>query len=303
MHIGITGASGFLGREIIRQAGEQGHQVTAYSRRPEVPVAGAAKTAAFGSDLTFDGVEAVIHLAGESIMGIWTAQKKARILDSRIQGTRRVVEAMTRTAPKPRVLVSASGVAIYGSRGEEILTEESAIGPGGFLRKVAVAWEQEAVGAGAAGIRVVPVRVGMVLGRGGGALPLLARVFGLGLGGPLGTGRQWLPWVHVRDVAALFLHAAAHDGVSGPLNGTAPEPVRNVEFTRTLGQVLHRPTVVPAPAFLLRPLLREQASLVLDSQRVVPAKALSTGFTFRYAGLRPALEEGVGVEERVGVST
>ncbi|HEY0792979.1 MAG TPA: TIGR01777 family oxidoreductase [Chthoniobacterales bacterium] len=302
MHIGITGASGFLGREIIRQAGEQGHAVTAYSRRPETPVAGAARTVAFGSDLTFDGIETVIHLAGESIMGVWTTQKKARILDSRIHGTRRVVEAMTRTVPKPRVLISASGVAIYGSRGEEILTEEAAIGPGGFLREVAVAWEQEAARAGAAGIRVVSVRVGMVLGQGGGALPLLARVFGLGLGGPLGTGRQWLPWVHVRDVAALFLHAATHDGVNGPLNGTAPSPVRNVEFTRTLGQVLHRPTVLPAPEFLLRPLLREQASLVLDSQRVVPAKALSTGFTFRYAELRPALEEGVGVEERVGVS-
>jgi uncharacterized protein (TIGR01777 family) len=302
MRIGITGASGFLGREIVRQANEQGHEVTAFSRRPGTLIPGAAKTAAFGSDLVFAGIDAVIHLAGESIMGIWTPQKKERILGSRIQGTRQVVEAIARAASKPRVLVSASGLGIYGSRGEEILTEETAIGPGGFLREVAVAWEREAFRAGALGIRVVPVRVALVLGRKGGALPLLTQVFRLGLGGSLGNGRQWMAWIHVRDVAALFLHAVTHDDVNGPLNGTAPCPVRNVEFTRTLGQVLHRPTIVPAPEFLLRTLLREQSSLLLDSQRAVPVKALSTGFTFRYAELRPALEEGVGAEEGNGVS-
>ncbi len=293
MHIGITGASGFLGREIIRQANAVGHQTVAFSRRPERAVPGAGRTAAFSPGLDLHGIDAVIHLSGESILGFWTAKKKRKILESRIGGTRQVVEAIGRSARKPRVLVSASGLGIYGDRGDEELTEASPIAPTGFLRDVAVAWEREANRARDFEVRVCTLRIAMVLGQGGGALPLMAPVFRAGLGGNLGAGRQWLSWVHVRDVAALFLYAAAESAVDGPVNGTAPRPVRNAEFTATFGRLVHRPTLIPAPVPLLRLLLREESSLVLDSQRALPAKAMESGFKFRYPTLEAALNEAL----------
>jgi uncharacterized protein (TIGR01777 family) len=289
MRIAITGASGFIGREIIKLAQQQGHEIIACSRRPESPVPGAHRTVRFGPDLVLDDVEAVIHLAGESIMGWWTARKKERILNSRVQGTRQVVDAIARSTRKPKKLVSASGISIYGDRGDEELTEASPIGPDGFLREVAVAWEGEAERALLLGIPVCTVRVAMVLGHNGGALPLMASIFRLGLGGKLGTGRQWMSWIHVHDVAALFLHAATHDGLSGPVNGTAPDPVRNADFTRTFGTIVHRPAFLAVPTFLLHALLRETSSLVLQSQRALPVKAPASGFQFRYPDLQSAL--------------
>jgi uncharacterized protein len=294
MRIAITGASGFIGREIIKLARPQGHEIIACSRRPENPLPGAHRTVKFGPDLILDDVEAVIHLAGESIMGWWTARKKERILNSRIQGTRQVVEAIARSTRKPKKLVSASGIGIYGDRGDEELTEASPIGPDGFLREVAVAWEQEAERARLLGVPVCTVRVAMVLGREGGALPLMAPVFRLGLGGKLGTGRQWMSWIHVHDVAALFLHAATHESLSGPVNGTAPNPVRNADFTRTFGTVVQRPAFLAVPAFLLRALLRETSSLVLYSQRALPVRATAGGFQFRYPDLQSALSAALG---------
>ncbi|MBW0000928.1 MAG: TIGR01777 family oxidoreductase [Verrucomicrobia bacterium] len=294
MRIALTGASGFVGREIIKLAPQQGHEIVACSRRPENPVPGAHRTVKFGADLTLDGVEAVIHLAGESIMGRWTAGKKKRILDSRVQGTRQVVEAIARSTPKPRKLVSASGVGIYGDRGDEELTEASPAGSAGFLTHVALAWEREAEGARSLGVPVCTVRVAMVLGRDGGALPLMAPVFRLGLGGKLGTGRQWMSWIHVHDVAALFLHAATHDRLSGPVNGAAPDPVRNADFTRTFGAIVHRPAFLGVPAFVLRTILQETCCLVLDSQRVLPVKAPASGFRFRYPDLPSALSAALG---------
>jgi uncharacterized protein len=293
MRIAITGASGFIGREIIKLAHQQGHEIVACSRRPEKPVPGAHRTVKFGPDLIFDEVEAVIHLAGESIKGWWTARKKERILNSRVQGTRQVVEAIARSARKPKKLVSASGISIYGDRGDEELTEASPIGPDGFLREVAVAWEQEAQRAHWLGVPVCTVRVAMVLGRDGGALPLMAPAFRLGLAGKLGTGRQWMSWIHVHDVAALFLHAATHDGLSGPVNGAAPDPARNADFTRTFATIVRRPALLPVPAFLLRALLQETSSLVLQSQRALPVKASASGFQFRYPDLRSALSEAL----------
>jgi uncharacterized protein len=293
MRIAITGASGFIGREIIKLAHQQGHEIVACSRRPEKPVPGAHRTVKFSPDLIFAEVEAVIHLAGESIMGWWTARKKERILNSRVQGTRQVVEAIARSARKPKKLVSASGISIYGDRGDEELTEASPIGPDGFLREVAVAWEQEAQRAHSLGVPVCTVRVAMVLGRDGGALPLMAPVFRLGLSGKLGTGRQWMSWIHVHDVAALFLYAAIHDGLSGPVNGAAPDPARNADFTRTFATIVRRPALLPVPAFLLRVLLQETSSLVLQSQRALPVKASASGFQFRYPDLRSALSEAL----------
>lgn len=293
MRIAVTGASGFIGREIIKLAHQEGHEIIACSRRPENPVPGAHRTVRFGSELVLDGVDAVIHLAGESIVGWWTAGKKERILNSRIQGTRQVVDAIARSTPKPKKLVSASGIGIYGDRGDEELTEASPIGPEGFLRDVAVAWEREAERARLLGAAVCTVRVAMVLGRDGGALPLMAPIFQLGLGGKLGTGRQWMSWIHVHDVAMLFLHAATHNGLSGPVNGAAPGPVRNDDFTRTFATVVRRPAFLAVPAFLLRALLRETSSLVLYSQRALPVKASAAGFQFRYPELQGALRSSV----------
>jgi len=294
MRIGLTGASGFIGREIIRQARNQRDAVVAFSRHLDRTISGSAQVRVFGPEMDLSGLDAVIHLAGEPIIGLWTATKQRRILDSRVQGTRWLVESANRAKPPPAVLVSASGINIYGDRGDERLPESAAIGNSGFLRKVAVAWEQEAQRACSAGVRVVCVRIAMVLGKEAGALPLMARVFRLGGGGRLGTGRQWMPWIHIRDLAALFLHASRTELLKGPINGCAPNPVRNADFTRILGKIVRRPTIFPVPAFILRTALGNESSLLLDSLRVIPEQALKSGFEFRFPELYAALADVLG---------
>jgi uncharacterized protein (TIGR01777 family) len=294
MRIGLTGASGLIGREIIRQARNQQNAVVAFSRNRDRTISGSAQVRAFGPEMDLSGLDALIHLAGEPIIGLWTAAKQRRILDSRVQGTRWLVESAIRAKQPPSVLVSASGINIYGNRGDEHLPESAAIGNSGFLRNVAVAWEQEAQRAHSAGVRVVCVRIAMVLGKEAGALPLMARVFRFGGGGRLGTGRQWMPWIHIRDVAALFLHAARTELLKGPINGCAPNPVRNADFTRILGKIVRRPTIFPVPAFILRAALRNESSLLLDSLRVIPERALQSGFEFRFPELYAALADALG---------
>jgi len=291
MHIGITGASGFLGRQIVQNALTRGHRVTPFSRQTGKPVPGCEPVRSFGPEIDLSGIEAIIHLAGESILGLWTKQKRNKILRSRIDGTRWVVDAIGQTRSRPSVLVSASGAGIYGNRDEEILTESSSANSVGFLAEVATVWEAEGVRAEDAGVRYVPVRIALVLGKEGGAIPLMKTVFQLGLGGKLGSGKQWMPWIHIADVAALFLHALEIESVRGPLNGASPNPVRNEEFTKVMGEVLRRPTFVAAPEFALRMLPANEASLILDSQRIIPEKALQTGFRFRFPDLRNALTD------------
>lgn len=287
MQIGVTGASGFLGQEIIRQAVSQGDQIVAYSRTP--PVFGAIRTEAYGPGLPVSGLDAILHLAGESILGPWTRSRRDRIRQSRVQGTRWVVEALQNAATPPRTLICASGVNIYGDRGEEELVEESPIASSGFLRDVAVAWETEAMRAASFGVRVATIRIAMVLGWKG-ALALMLPAFSWGLGGRLGSGNQWMPWIHVEDVASLFLHAAREQSLAGPVNGVSPFPIRNRHFTRTLGSVLRRPTYCFVPSFILKAVLQDQASLLLDSQRALPKRALETGFRFRFPHLEDALQ-------------
>jgi uncharacterized protein len=289
MVIGLTGASGFLGQEIIRQAVSQGEQVVAYSRTPDKPVSEAIRTEAFGPGMTVSDLDAILHLAGESILGPWTNARRDRILQSRVQGTRWVVEALQNCPNRPRTLISASGVNIYGDRGEEELVEESPVGSSGFLCSVGRAWEAEAMRAESLGVRVVTVRIAMVLGRKG-ALSLMLPAFLLGFGGRLGSGNQWMPWVHIEDVANLFLHAAREESVTGPLNGVSPFPVRNRDFTRILGNTLRRPAFLVVPSFLLKAVLQDQTSLLLESQRALPKRALETGFRFRFPYLEDALE-------------
>ncbi len=287
--IGLTGASGLLGQEIIRQAVSQGDQVVAYSRTPDQPVSGAIRTEAFVPGMAVSNLDAILHLAGESILGRWTKARRDRILQSRIQGTRWVVESLQNAPNPPRTLICASGVNIYGDRGEEELIEESSVGSAGFLCSVAVAWEEEAMRAARFGVRVVTIRIAMVLGRKG-ALALMLPAFWLGLGGRLGSGNQWMPWIHVEDVANLFLHAAREESLAGPLNGLSPFPVRNRDFTRILGSTLRRPTFLVVPSFILKAVLQDQASLLLDSERALPKRALETGFRFRFPYLEEALQ-------------
>jgi uncharacterized protein len=291
MHIGITGATGFLGRQIIQDALAHGHRVTPFSRREGTPVPGCEPVRLFAPEIDLGGIEAVIHLAGESILGIWTKQKRNKILRSRIDGTRWIVEAIARARSGPSVLVSASGAGIYGDRGEETLTESSLPSSGGFLAEVATVWEAEGSKVEAADVRYVPIRIALVLGRNGGAIPLMKTAFQCGLGGKLGSGKQWMPWIHVADVAALFLHALETPSVHGPVNGTSPNSVRNEEFTKVMGELLKRPAFLTVPEFALRLLPANEASLILDSQRIIPEKALETGFRFRFPDLQSALTD------------
>jgi hypothetical protein len=293
----VTGGTGMVGPRLLRML----DQPVILSRNPERarekvghlvgriirwdPMAGPPPAEAFA------GVEAVFHLAGESVAeGRWTAAQKARIRDSRVVGTRNLVQGIAQVSDRPRVLVSASAVGYYGDRGEEELTESASPGRD-FLADVCVAWEKEALAAEKLGVRVVTERTGIVLGAGGGALAKMLTPFKLGAGGPLGSGRQWMPWVHVSDLARLYLHAAEHESIRGPMNAVAPHPVRNSEFTKALGRQLRRPAFMPAPYLGLRLLFGEFAQVLFASQRVVPQVALDTGFTFQYPDIAAALKE------------
>jgi len=239
----------------------------------------------------FEGVDVVLHLAGESVAeGRWTEQQKARIRDSRVIGTRHLVQGLAQAATRPKTLVSASAVGYYGDRGEEELAETAAPAHD-FLADVCVEWEREAVAAEASGVRVVTARTGIVLGAGGGALAKMLTPFKLGGGGPLGNGRQWMPWIHVADLARLYVHAAENASIRGPMNAVAPQPVRNSEFTKALAGQLHRPAFLPAPYFGLRLLFGEFAKVLFASQRVIPRVALDTGFVFQYPEIATALRE------------
>jgi len=241
----------------------------------------------------FEGVDTIFHLAGESVAeGRWTRAKKERIQQSREVGTRNLVLGIEQCANRPKLLVSTSAVGYYGSRGDTVL-DESAQPSDDFLGRVCLVWESEAQRATALGVRVVNPRVGVVLGDNGGALAKMLPLFKFGLGGRLGDGRQWMPWIHVDDVVGLMLHAADHESIRGPMNTVSPNPVTNREFTRELGAVLHRPTIFPAPALGLRLMLGEFADILLASQRVVPRVALETGYHFHYSDLEAALRAAI----------
>jgi len=237
----------------------------------------------------WEGVEAVIHLAGEPVAGArWTEEQKRRVRDSRAKGSRNLVAGIRATPRPPKVLVSASAVGFYGDRGNEILDESSTPGSG-FLSEVCLDWETEAARARELGVRVAFVRTGVTLSLSGGALEKMLLPFKLGLGGRLGDGRQWFPWIHIEDIVGIFLHALMSPAVDGPINGVAPGIVTNEEFTRELAAALNRPAFFPVPELALRVLMGEMAEVVTASQRVVPHVALDTGYRFKYPNLRPAL--------------
>jgi uncharacterized protein len=291
MKILVTGASGTIGRALVEALVSRDHEVLHLVRRAPVgpdevlwnPSAGAIDQA------RLEGLDAVIHLAGESIAGRWTAAKKARIRSSRVAGTALLSRALARQARRPEVLVAASAVGYYGNRDGEILTEESPAGSG-FLAEVVREWEAAAEPARHAGIRVVHLRTGFVLSATGGGLAALLTPFKLGLGGRIGSGRQMLSWIALDDLVGVFLRALSDPTLSGPVNAVAPTPVDNLEFTKTLAAALHRPAFLPLPEWAVRTLLGEMGEeLLLCSQNVQPAKLLDEGFHFRFPELEPAL--------------
>lgn len=298
MKIGITGASGFIGSNFGKLAARSGHQTVAFSRSGHAGQSWAAETRTLtgaaddnaGSSPVIDasGCDALVHLAGESLLGFWTAKKKHVIWQSRIDLTRAMVRSLDRLNPRPSVLLCASGAGFYGDRGDELLDESSSRGTG-FLSDLCEEWEAAARSAERLGIRVVCLRAGMVLGSEGGAFPLLRRVFRLGLGGRLGDGRQWQPWIHVEDQTRMMLWCLENPAVTGPLNQASPTPVTNRELTATLARCLKRPAFLHVPAMALRLVLRAMAAeMLLASQRMMPRAALGSGFEFRHPGLEGA---------------
>jgi uncharacterized protein len=273
MNIAITGASGFVGSRVTEKLRQQGPEVHALGRTPSTEHLASA--------------DAIIHLAGEPVAQRWTPEAKQRIYASRVEGTRNLVNAISNNARRPQVLVCASAIGIYGSRGDEILKEDSPP-DSDFLARVVVDWEKAARSAEALGIRVVNLRFGVVLGNGG-ALAKMLPPFKLGIGGRLGSGTQWTSWIHIDDAVKLILFAMENGQVRGALNATAPNPVTNAQFTRELARVLHRPAIFPVPPFALRLMFGEMAGVILASQRVLPAAAQAAGFQFRYSDLPSAL--------------
>ncbi len=288
MKIGITGATGFIGSHFATHARRHGHELVAFSRSPQRSLPGFTEVRKFTLDTTpnLSGLDAIVHLAGESLMGLWTPSKKRRILDSRIEGTRRIVEALVANSDGPRAFVCGSAIGYYGDTGDTAVDESSPAGTG-FLAKVSRLWEAEAEKAPAS-VRTTLLRTGFVLGDGG-AMKLVAPVFKAGVGGRLGDGQQWMSCVHVDDVAGIILHAIENESVSGPLNAVVPDPVRNVTFTQAAARAAHRPAVIPAPAILLKITLGELSHLLLDSQRVLPKATLASGYEFRYREVASAI--------------
>ena len=298
--IAVTGATGLVARALLPFLTAAGHRIRRVVRSrpgPEDilwdPAAGRLDAAAL------EGVDAVIHLAGESIAGArWTDEQKRRILDSRTGGTTLLAETLGRVGRPPRVLISASAIGIYGERGDEVLTEQSGIrtGPGTFfVEQVGHAWEAATEPAERAGIRVVLARIGIILTPGGGALPAMMPPFVAGLGGRMGSGRQYMSWIGIDDVVGGLYHALLTESLRGPVNLTAPAPVTNAEFARTLGRVLHRPSLFPVPPAALRLVAGQMADeLLLSSARVVPERLRESGYVFRHADLEAALRHVLG---------
>jgi len=296
MNIGISGASGLIGRSFCRLMRNGGHQLRIFGRTAVegLPVSSWDLFQGPPDLRALEGLDAFVHLAGTPIAeGRWTAQRKRLIRESRITGTRNLVEGLLKLSNPPKVLVSASAVGFYGDRGDEVLAEESSPG-NGFLPEVCVAWEAEAFRAGNAGIRVVTLRTGIVLATDGGALAKMLPPFRIGAGGRLGSGSQFMPWIHLDDETSLLGWAVENPNIVGPMNAVAPNPVTNREFVRELSRALKRPAWIPVPSAALRIALGEMADLLLEGQRVVPRKAVEAGFSFRFPRLREAISALLG---------
>jgi len=296
MRIAVTGSRGLVGSALVAFLAAGGHEVLRLVR-----------ASSGGGDVQWDptegikdfsrleGVDAVVHLAGENIAaGRWTQHRKDEIRRSRVEGTRRLCESLARLSRRPKVLVSASAIGFYGDRGDEVLSDDSAPGKG-FLAQVCQGWEAATESASRAGTRVVHLRFGMILSSAGGALKKMLLPFRLGAGGRMGGGSQYVSWIAIDDAIGAIQHAVCTDSLKGAVNGVAPAPVTNAEFTRVLARVLSRPAVFPLPAFAAKLALGEMAdALLLASQRVMPVRLQTSGYRFRYPGLESALRHLLG---------
>lgn len=300
MKVLISGASGFVGRRVVAQLLKKNHQVVVLTRN-------LAKAAiVLGSECqyvqwldtqtpppaeAYEGVDAVINLMGENIgEKKWDEEQKKKIYDSRIIGTRMLIDGMKGLAHRPKAFISASAIGIYGARGEETLDESASVGSD-FLAHVCKDWEAEANKAQELKMRVVLMRTGVVFGKGGGALKKMLPIFKLGLGGKLGDGKQYMSWIHVDDLASMYVQAVEDASMTGPFNAVSPYPITNAEFTKALGKRLKRPTILPAPEFAIRKALGEMSTIVLDGQKVIPSKFKEKKFQFKSATLEKTLKE------------
>jgi uncharacterized protein (TIGR01777 family) len=304
MRVFVTGGTGLIGTRIVRHLVDRGDQLVVLTRRygvarqalgPKVElVEGDPMHAGSWMD-KIDDCDAVLHLAGENVFARrWNAAFKKLLVDSRVQSTRNVAQAIVRKPKRvdgqAKVLVNASAIGIYGPRGDEEITEETPPG-NDFLARLCVEWEAAASAVEPAGVRCVKVRVGVVLDKAGGALAKMLPPFRMFAGGPVGSGKQWLAWIHHEDIVGLFISALDNQEYRGPINGTAPNPVTNKEFAKALGRAMHRPAFVWTPGFALRLLLGEAAGVVTTGQRVLPKKALALGYAFRYSTVDAALAQ------------
>ncbi|HEX7290548.1 MAG TPA: TIGR01777 family oxidoreductase [Conexibacter sp.] len=302
MRVTVTGATGLIGTRLVAALARRGDEVTVLSRDPERARArlgsgiGAVAWDPLGEPAPAEalaGRDAVIHLAGEPVAQRWSAAAKERIRTSREVGTANLVAGLRSAEPRPRALVSASAVGYYGAHGDEEVPESTPPGEG-FLAEVCVLWERAAQAANELGMRVAIVRTGIVLDSDGGALAKMLPPFKAGVGGPVAGGRQWMPWIHVDDLVGLYVAAADRDDWSGPLNGSAPQPVTNRDFSKALGRALRRPAVAPVPALALRALYGEMAEIVTTGQRAVPQRALALGHAYAHPQLDEALRSALG---------
>jgi uncharacterized protein (TIGR01777 family) len=295
VNITITGASGFVGRRLLKTLAQAGHSLHVLSRHsgtnlpPGVRISVWDPTKAPPPEEALRDADAIVNLAGEPVAQRWNDEVKRRIRESRVTGTRHLVEGIAKLPRKPAALISASATGFYGSRGDVLLDETCAPGAG-FLAEVCMEWEREAFAAQALGVRVAAIRTGIALDPRGGALQRMLPPFRFGLGGRLGNGKQWLPWIHLDDLVGIYVFAL-ESAVSGPVNASSPNPVTNADFTRALAQALHRPAIFPVPKVVLKMLLGEMADVLFDSQRVLPKDTEAAGFRFRYPQLDAALRQ------------
>lgn len=297
MRVIITGGSGLIGRALARELGGAGHDIVVLTRDPDragrlPPGVRAAKwdgKTAQGWSPLLDADTAIVHLAGESIAeGRWTAEKKRRIRDSRVVSGQAVMDAIREAPARPRVLIQSSAVGYYGPHGDEVIPEDAPPGRD-FLAEICKEWEASTAEAEGLGVRRALARTGIVLARDGGALPVMSLPFKMMIGGPIGDGRQWVPWIHIEDEVGALRFLLEREDAHGPFNLTAPQPVTNRELTRALARALGRPGFLPAPGFALRIALGEMADMVLQGQRAVPSRLRELGFTYRWPELEPAL--------------
>ncbi len=300
----IAGGTGFLGRPLAATLARNGYEVVVLTRDPATakPIAGGRLAAWDGSTAEgwgalADGAYAIVNLAGDNIgEGRWTQAKKQRVIASRLHAGAAIVAAVSAARRKPAVLLQASAVGYYGDRADEELADDAPAGSG-FLAETCVAWEASTAAVEAQGVRRAVARTGVVLDMAGGALPKIALPYRLGAGGPMGTGRQWMPWIHLHDEIAALAFLLETATARGAFNVCAPHPLRNAELGQEIGRVLHRPSLLPAPTFALRLALGEMSALVLQSQRCIPAKLLALGFTFRFPEAAAALRDALGRRE------